>query len=258
MKGFRTSCSFSFPELSCRKGRLLQGAVRRTEAGAALSLPLHPSGRHLEPPPRRSRRRRRRVPLEGLSHRRAGPLEDDAASPARVHPPLSSARAAQRLPPHPPLRALRQRQPRREYRDGPRAASAPTRPPPIRNSSRMSRPRRRARCPAHARVAAPAWSSSRRSRAAASRGGGRRRPRTTHHEPDRLRAPPLSRALARRRRRSLSAKPRQSTIRPPLDTPHAVTEIPIARFRYPFRNLSRPPGPSFAPTIIIGAKIKSP
>ena len=28
MKGFRTSCSFSFPELSCRKGRLLQGAVR--------------------------------------------------------------------------------------------------------------------------------------------------------------------------------------------------------------------------------------
>jgi hypothetical protein len=33
-------------------------------------------------------------------------------SPARVHPALSPARAAQRLPPHPPLRALRQRQPR--------------------------------------------------------------------------------------------------------------------------------------------------
>jgi hypothetical protein len=46
---------------------------------------------------------RRRVPLEGLSHRRAGTLEDDAASPARVHPALSHARAAQGLPPHPPL-----------------------------------------------------------------------------------------------------------------------------------------------------------
>ena len=47
MKGFRTSCSFSFPELSCRKGGLLQGAVRRTEASAALSFPLHPPGRDL-------------------------------------------------------------------------------------------------------------------------------------------------------------------------------------------------------------------
>ena len=65
-----------------------KAAVRRTEAGAALSLPLHPSGRHLEPPPRRSRRRRRRVPLEGLSHRRSGPLEDDAVASARVHPAL--------------------------------------------------------------------------------------------------------------------------------------------------------------------------
>jgi hypothetical protein len=98
------------------------GAVRRTEASAALSFPLHPPGRHLEPPPRCSRRRRRRVPLEGLSHRRAGTLEDDAASPARVHPALSPARAAQELPPHPPLRTLRRRQPRRQHRDLPRTA----------------------------------------------------------------------------------------------------------------------------------------
>jgi hypothetical protein len=49
-----------------------------------------------------------------------------------------------------------------------------------------------------------------------------------------------------------------STIRPPLDTPHTATEIPIARFRDRFRNLSRPPGASFAPTVIIGAKIKPP
>src|ERR1700752_2848636 len=48
-------------------GGLLQGAVRGTRAGAALSLPLHPSGRHLEPPPRCSRQRRDCVPLEGLS-----------------------------------------------------------------------------------------------------------------------------------------------------------------------------------------------
>src|SRR5271166_6512868 len=102
MKGFRTSCSFSFPELSCRKGGLLQGAVRGTEASAALSFPVRPPGRHLEPPPHCSRRRRRRVPLEGLSHRRARTLEDDAASPARVHPALSHAPAAQGLPPHPP------------------------------------------------------------------------------------------------------------------------------------------------------------
>ncbi len=31
MKGFRTSCSFSSPELSCRKGGLRQESVRRTE-----------------------------------------------------------------------------------------------------------------------------------------------------------------------------------------------------------------------------------
>src|SRR5271157_5930920 len=83
-------------------GRLLQGAVRGTEASAALSFPVRPPCRHLEPPPHCSRRRRRRVPLEGLSHRRARTLEDDAASPARVHPALSHAPAAQGLPPHPP------------------------------------------------------------------------------------------------------------------------------------------------------------
>ena len=50
------------------------------------------------------RRRRRRLPLEGLPHRRARPLEDDDADAARVHPPLPDARAAEGLPPHPPLR----------------------------------------------------------------------------------------------------------------------------------------------------------
>src|SRR5258708_11061923 len=36
-----------------RVGRLLQRAVRRARAGAALSLALHPSRRHLEPPAHR-------------------------------------------------------------------------------------------------------------------------------------------------------------------------------------------------------------
>ena len=132
----------------------LQGAVRRTEASAALSVPLHPPGRDLEPPPRRSRRRRRRVPLEGHSHRWAGPLEDDAASSARVHPAFSSPRAAQGLPPHPPLRALRQRQPRRKHRKSPRAAR---RRPACRRPAARGRTGRAARArPAHARAAAPA------------------------------------------------------------------------------------------------------
>jgi Putative transposase len=50
-----------------RRIRWVVGAVRRARAGAALSLPLYPSRRHLEPPPRCSRRRRHCVPLEGLS-----------------------------------------------------------------------------------------------------------------------------------------------------------------------------------------------
>ena len=96
------------------------------------------------------------VPLEGLSHRRPGPLEDDAASPARVHPALPDARAAQGLPPHPPLRALRQRQPRREHRDSPRTAR---RRPACRRPATAAGYRHRTRhvcCLAHARAVAPA------------------------------------------------------------------------------------------------------
>jgi Transposase zinc-binding domain/Putative transposase len=59
------------PAAAHQVGRLLQGPVRGTKARAALSVPLHPPGRHLEPPPHCSRRRRR-VPLERLSHRRSG------------------------------------------------------------------------------------------------------------------------------------------------------------------------------------------
>ena len=75
-----------------------------------------------------------------------GPLEDDAASPARVHPALSHARAAQGLPPHPPLRALRQRQPRREHRNSPRTARR--RPACRRPSTAAGRHTGRAACAA--------------------------------------------------------------------------------------------------------------
>ncbi len=54
-----------------------------------------------------------KAPFAGPEQVRPGPLEDDAASPARVHQTLPAARVAQGLPPHPPLRALGGRQPRR-------------------------------------------------------------------------------------------------------------------------------------------------
>jgi hypothetical protein len=96
-------------------------AVRRTRAGTAISVPLHSPGRHLQQPPRCGRRRRHRVPLEGLSRQRSGPLEDDATSPAGVHQAIPAPCAAQGLPSHPPLRALRLNQSRREHRNGPRS-----------------------------------------------------------------------------------------------------------------------------------------
>jgi len=62
-------------------GGLLQGAIRRARAGVALSLPLHPSRRHLEPSPRGSRRRRDCVPMERLS-----PQRSDRWKTMRLHP----------------------------------------------------------------------------------------------------------------------------------------------------------------------------
>jgi hypothetical protein len=53
-------------------------------------------------------------------------LEDDDAPSTRVHQAVPAARAAERLPSHPPLRPLRQRQPHREYRQGARAAGRGT------------------------------------------------------------------------------------------------------------------------------------
>ena len=44
----------------------------------------------------------------------------------------------------------------------------------------------------------------------------------------------------------------------PVDTLHATTAIPVARFQASLRTLHRSPRASFAPTIITGVKIKSP
>src|SRR5271157_5265104 len=57
----------SFP---CRKGRLRQEAVRRTEGRPRLSRPLHPSRRHLEFASDPARRGGRHLQVEGLPDQR--------------------------------------------------------------------------------------------------------------------------------------------------------------------------------------------
>ena len=51
------------------------------------------------------------------------------------------------------------------------------------------------------------------------------------------------------------AQPRQSARQSAAHTLHAATELPIARFRDPFRALSKSPGASFVPSAVIGATI---
>ena len=68
------------------------------------------------------RRQHRHVQLQGLSRRRARTLQDHDGGDGRVHPPLPDPRAAEGLPPHPPLRPARQRQSCRQRRQGERVA----------------------------------------------------------------------------------------------------------------------------------------
>jgi hypothetical protein len=70
-----------------------------------------------------SRPERRHVQIQGLPHRRTWPIQDDDTAHPRVHPPLPDPRPAQGLPPHQPLRPVRQRQPSRQ--PGPRPRAAP-------------------------------------------------------------------------------------------------------------------------------------
>src|SRR5712664_2280235 len=93
-----------------RLGGLRQGAVRRAQASVALSVALHPPNRDLQSPAGGRRRERRRLQVQGLSDRGAWPVSDDDAGDRRVYPALPHPRAAEGLPPHPPLWAARQRQ----------------------------------------------------------------------------------------------------------------------------------------------------
>ena len=71
------------------------------------------------------RRRARDVQMEGLPSQGRGSLQAHDARRQRVHPPLPDPR--RRVPPHPSLRVVCQRQPGRQYRIGP---SAPRRTRP--------------------------------------------------------------------------------------------------------------------------------
>ena len=111
------------PLRRCRMGRLRQAAVRRTGGRARLSRALHPPRRHLQFAADRARRRGRHLQMEGLPHQRPRPAQDHDARRRRVHPPLSPARAAERLSSHPPLRPVRQRRSRPQHRARPAAAA---------------------------------------------------------------------------------------------------------------------------------------
>src|SRR5215831_6445501 len=63
----------------------------------------------------------RDIQMEGLSPRRPGSLQDDHAGSRRVYPPVPDARAPKALPPHSPLRSIREWWARREHCAGPRA-----------------------------------------------------------------------------------------------------------------------------------------
>ena len=66
---------------------------------------------------------RRDLPLQGLSPRRpASASSVMTLDAARVHPPLPAACSAARLPPHPPLRLVRQRRAQGQHRPRPRTA----------------------------------------------------------------------------------------------------------------------------------------
>src|SRR5262249_55621008 len=83
-------------------GRLRQAAIWRSRTGAALSWPLYPSRRHLQPSLARLRWRQRHVPLEGLCARQRATHDDRFRT--GVYSPLPAARAPEALCSHPALR----------------------------------------------------------------------------------------------------------------------------------------------------------
>ena len=122
---FQVTFPFSFPGLLLSQGwstpsRLSAGPRRCSPTSVAI-----PMGRDRQLPVGHLDRHRRRLPLEGLSPLRQGEGLDPRR--ARVHPPLSAAYLAGRLPSHPPLRLPRQWPPGGEAGTVPDAArrSAP-------------------------------------------------------------------------------------------------------------------------------------
>jgi hypothetical protein len=101
---------------------LRQAPVRGSQGRPRLSVPLQPSRRHLEQPPDLPRSCRRHLQMEGLPRQRPRPRQDHDARRRRVHPALPRPCLANRLPPHPPLRPVRQPQACRERRTGARIA----------------------------------------------------------------------------------------------------------------------------------------
>src|SRR6516164_2068292 len=122
-------------------GGLRQAAVRRAQAGVALSVTLHPPHRDLQSPAAVRRQARRHLQVQGLSDRGGRPLQDDDAGDRRVHPALPDPRAAEGLPSHPTLWAARQRQPTRKHcarAPAARPADAPKRTRDTRSRARAT------------------------------------------------------------------------------------------------------------------------
>ena len=100
------------------------------QAVPRLSLPLHPSCRDREFAPHCARRQGRHLQMEGLQDQRTRPAQDHDARRRRVHPPLSPARAAERLSPHPPLWSVRWNVSSPQHRARPPSARRVGRRPP--------------------------------------------------------------------------------------------------------------------------------
>ena len=179
------------------------------QAGAGLPRPLHPPGRDRQQPAGGARGRRPgELPLEGLPERQR-PHEAEGHVPARrrVHAPLPAPRAARRVPPHPPLRAVRQRPSGGHDRALPRASRTCRPPRPRATMTRRNGAARPRRCPP-ALVAAGRCGSSSASRARARAAATLPASPTTAGD-DYASAPPVpdrSSSSPRRRRRLPTAR----------------------------------------------------
>src|SRR5271165_6265220 len=94
------------PPASPRLGGLCQARFRWSPAGVALSRSLHPPRGHFQSSFVDLRSGPGELPLEGLRSRKQTRPNDAGGN--RVSTPLLSARASQRLRPHPSLRVSRQ------------------------------------------------------------------------------------------------------------------------------------------------------